>query len=417
MFNTNDVLSYDLNSKQFTLLLSDDDGLYGPEGLAFDAANDILYISSSLNNRIVAYDLEQNTAYEIVINRGDGILQKPQGLAMRDGILFISNSDNNEILKYDPQTNTLDSFIHDTGDLIRPGGITFGPDSNLYVINENDNNVYQYDIKLGKLLGIFTEFPHSITNDSTNATLRSIVITKNGEYLFASNPSDNDILTYDVKTRKYIDGFFRKNNVLNYPTDLTLTPDGKYLLVINYGENTIVRFTISGNFDRIFVNPGNDGLTELREIRFGHDGNLYVMGGTYGDIFKYDGNTGDYLGEYENGGTYLGKMVENTLSRKYLLNEIDTRKNNIVIIYDHFLERPYAKIILQDNIAIFSPLNMAWNSFISSFNTVQEPKLKSKEIAKNTGFFVGLNDVTAYGQAITKSVDFTSSITIISLFG
>ena len=56
------------------------------------------------------------------------------------------------------------------------------------------------------------------------------------------------------------------------------------MLVINYGDNTVSRFTVSGEFDSIFINPGNDGLTELREIRFGHDGNLYVMGGKYGDI-------------------------------------------------------------------------------------------------------------------------------------
>ena len=71
------------------------------------------------------------------------------------------------------------------------------------------------------------------------------------------------------------------------------------------------------------------------------------MGGIYGDIFKYDGNTGDYLGKYDNGGTYLGKIDENTVGQKYFLNEIDTRQNNIVTIYDHFLERPYAKIVLQ----------------------------------------------------------------------
>ena len=52
---------------------------------------------------------------------------------MDDGILFISNNNNNEILKYDPQTNFLNIFIQDTGELIRPGGITFGPNSNLYV--------------------------------------------------------------------------------------------------------------------------------------------------------------------------------------------------------------------------------------------------------------------------------------------
>ena len=412
MFDTHQVLSYDLISEQSVLLMSGDDGLKGPESLVFDDANDLLYVSSSLNNKVIVYDVEQGTAYDIPVKSGDGILQKPHGLAMKSDMLYISNSNNNEVLKYDPQENILDIFVRDTGDLVRPGGITFGPQSDLYVINENDDRIYRYDVNMGQLLEVFTESPDFVSEDSLNVGLRSIVFSKDGQYLFASNPSANQILVYDVVDGKYIDDFFAENNLLNYPTDLTLTPDGKSLLVINYGDNTISSFTVDGNPNEIFINPGNDGLTELREIRFGHDGNLYVMGGTYGDIFKYDGNTGDYIGKYNNGGTYLGKIDENTVSREYSLNEIDTRKNNVVTVYDHFLERPYAKIVLHDAVEITTPLNMAWNSLISNFNVVSEPKLASMDITKNTGFFIGLNDVVAYGQVITKSADSTSLITI-----
>ena len=412
MFDSNEVLSYDLDSKQSALLLSSNDGLSGPEGLAFDTVNDILYVSSSLNDKIITYDFKQNISYDVTINTGNGILQKPHGLVIKDDILFISNTDNNEILKYTPYNHDLSIFVQDTGDLIRPGGITFGPNSDLYVINENDDRVYRYDVKKGNLLGVFAESPYSITDDSIDVGLRSIVFTRDGQYMFASNPSGDNILTYDVKNKKYLDNFFIKHNALNYPTDLTLTPDGKYLLAINYGDNTISRFTVSGDFDMVFVTPGNDELTQLRDIRFGHDKNLYVMGGLYDDILRYDGHTGNYLGEYDNGGTYLGKIVENTLSRSYLLNEVNSRQNNVVMIYDHFLERSYAKIILYDQIEIMTPLNVAFNSFISSFHVVSEPKLKSEEITKHTGFFVGLNDVTAYGQVLTKSIDFTSLITI-----
>ena len=57
MFDTDEVLSYDLNSEQFTLLLSDEDGLNGPESLVFDVENNLLYVSSSTNNKIIVYDI------------------------------------------------------------------------------------------------------------------------------------------------------------------------------------------------------------------------------------------------------------------------------------------------------------------------------------------------------------------------
>ena len=412
MFDSNEILAYDLDSKHFTTILSDVDGLDGPADLAFDSKNNILYVSSIRNSKIIAYDLQKDTSYEININSGDGILQRPQGLLIHDNSLFIANTNNNEILKYDLDSHSLNIFIYDTGDLIRPGGITFGPDSYLYVINKKNNQVYRYDVDEEQLLDVFTEKPLSSDKNPTTISLRSITFSKDGKYLFASNPPGSNILTYDVQNRKYIDDYFKKDYVLQYPTDLTLTPDGKYILVIDYAQNIIIRFTVSGNFDQIFVEPGKYGLTELSGIRFGPDGNLYVMGGTSNEMIKYDGIDGSYLGKYDDGGTYLGKLTENPLNSKYLIHGINPKQNNVVTIYDHFLERPYAKIDLYDKIDILTPLDVSWNSITSYFNVIQEPKLQSQSISKHTGFFVGIDDIIAYGQVITHSVDFTSIITI-----
>ena len=412
MFDSNEILAYDLDSKHFTTILSDVDGLDGPADLAFDSKNNILYVSSIRNSKIIAYDLQKDTSYEININSGDGILQRPQGLLIHDNSLFIANTNNNEILKYDLDSHSLNIFIYDTGDLIRPGGIAFGPDSYLYVINKKNNQVYRYDVDEEQLLDVFTEKPLSSDKNPTTISLRSITFSKDGKYLFASNPPGSNILTYDVQNRKYIDDYFKKDYVLQYPTDLTLTPDGKYILVIDYAQNIIIRFTVSGNFDQIFVEPGKYGLTELSGIRFGPDGNLYVMGGTSNEMIKYDGIDGSYLGKYDDGGTYLGKLTENPLNSKYLIHGINPKQNNVVTIYDHFLERPYAKIDLYDKIDILTPLDVSWNSITSYFNVIQEPKLQSQSISKHTGFFVGIDDIIAYGQVITHSVDFTSIITI-----
>jgi cellulose synthase/poly-beta-1,6-N-acetylglucosamine synthase-like glycosyltransferase len=245
--------------------------------------------------------------------------------------------------------------------------------------------------------------------------LRNIIF-KDEQYLLASSPSNNEILIYDIQTGEFVDTFLKQKGVLQYPTSMVLTPDGEHILVTNYGTNMIVRFTLSGEFDRVFVSPGDNGLIGIKKIRFGQDGNLYVFGGEYNDILKYDGTTGAYLGKFETGGIYFGKLDENLLNNKYLLNEIDTRQYGTVLVYDPFLEKSYAKIILHDTVDIVTPVTASLNSFVSNFNIISEPKLESKKVIKNTGFFVGLNDVTAYGQIKTKTVDHTSLITFEDFF-
>ena len=67
LFDSNEVMSYDLNTKQFSLLLSDLDGLDGPGDLMLDIENRLLYVSSSMNDRIIVYDLVADDAFDLLV--------------------------------------------------------------------------------------------------------------------------------------------------------------------------------------------------------------------------------------------------------------------------------------------------------------------------------------------------------------
>ena len=415
IFNKNLVLQHDLNTN-VTSQLDFDVELNGPESLAIDTQNDILYISNSKNNNIVVYELSTQSSYLLAKNSGNGYLSLPRGLFFDNthGFLYIANSDNNEILKFDPNTKSLTVFSKISGGSITPGGIAFDSTENFFIINENNNDIYRYDFADNKFLDVFVEFENAVfeyvgngINDDDgylNTKLTNIIFTHDDEFLFASDPVNDRIFVYNEFGS--IHDVFTDSESLTYPTDVALTPDEKYLLVSNYGENTITRLSISDGFldltENIFVNPGSDGLMEITQIGFDPTNNLYVIGDTKTNILKYDYN-GNFLGNFDLESVYLNKLSENLL-KQYTLNDIDTNQFDILVVYDNFLEQSVAKIQLSDTLEFLSRINNLFYNLISVFNIIEEPQLKSKEIIKNTGFFIG-NDIDAYGQVITKNVD------------
>ena len=414
-FASDKVGMYDVQKKQFVSLFSDVDGLSGPDGLAYDSVNHMLYVVSSNNSKLFAYDLNKKNSDLVIPVMGDGVLQNPRGIILHDDSLYIANSENNEILKYTPTTKTLSVFVHDIGDQMRPGGITFGPDSHLYAINEIDNQVYRYDVETGSLIGVFTDLESD--NVEFDVSLRNIVFDKNDRYLFASNPDNNMLIAYNSTTGIPNYTFFKNSDELNYPTGLSVTPDGEYLFVINSGDNTILRFNSDdGTFVDTFIRPTKHGLDSIKKILFGQDGQVYLVGDTPDMLFKYDRTSGSFLGLFDVGSRHLGILNENPLSSEYLLNDIDIKTNDVLIVYDHFLEIPYAKTSLSDDVPIFTPISNSILSFVSLFDPVSDPKFQLKEPVRNTGFFVGLNNHDVFGQIKSKSVDDYSQITIENFF-
>ncbi|MFZ2059419.1 MAG: NHL repeat-containing protein, partial [Candidatus Binatus sp.] len=167
-------------------------GLDNPQGVALDASGD-LYISDSGNNRVLEYNtpLTNTTADRVygqdssftsnecnsdtLANPTANDLCGPEGVAIDpvSGALFVADSFNNRVLEYNtPQTNTTANLVfgqasfttagcnndsHNTGDspddLCGPGAVAADVLGNLYVADEANNRVLEYNTPLNQNRG------------------------------------------------------------------------------------------------------------------------------------------------------------------------------------------------------------------------------------------------------------------------
>jgi hypothetical protein len=162
-------------------------GLDNPQGVALDASGD-LYISDSGNDRVLEYNTPlTNTTADRVYGQDSSFttnecnsdtlgnptandLCGPEGVAIDpvSGALFVSDSSNNRVLEYNtPQTNTTANLVFgqasfttagcnndsdNTGDspddLCGPAGVAVDVLGNLYVADEANNRVLEYNTPL-----------------------------------------------------------------------------------------------------------------------------------------------------------------------------------------------------------------------------------------------------------------------------
>ena len=77
----------------------------------------------------------------------------------------------------------------------------------------------------------------------------------------------------------------RHDGGLNNPKDLAFGPDSNLYVI---GNNTVLRFDgQSGKFIDTFVKSGSGGLALPTGITFGPDSNLYVSSGNTDQVLRY----------------------------------------------------------------------------------------------------------------------------------
>jgi hypothetical protein len=125
---------------------------------------------------------------------------------------------------------------------------------------------------------------------------------------------NGQVTKYDASSGAFIDVIV--GPLENYRfRGATVGPDGLlYFSVFNNlssADSKILRYDLDGNFVDEFVGAGSqadgklgnpDGLGVASPLRFGPDGNLYVIAnsGIFDEIISFDGETGEYLGPVVN---------------------------------------------------------------------------------------------------------------------
>lgn len=216
-------------------------GLQNPTGMIFSPDSQYFYVLSNFNNRIIRFDYDGTQGLNPVTLVSGAQLGGPAGAVFGpDGNLYISTLSTNSVLRYDPITGDplpadgqsgADFIPAGSGGLNRAGGIAFGPDGNLYVTSQTNNEILRFDGTTGDPL------PGDGQDGAVFVPADSGGMSKPAGLLFGpgSTPDQQDIYVVSINT----------NNVLRF--------DGG-----------------TGDFVSEFIPAGSGGLFAPRSISFGN---------------------------------------------------------------------------------------------------------------------------------------------------
>lgn len=217
--------------------------------------------------------------------------------------LLVCSYNTNSVLRYRGSTGAfIDSFVPaGSGGLVAPGGLTFGPDGNLYASSNDPNNqILRFNGQTGAFIDAFVPSGTGGLNGPTY-----LIFGPDGN-LYVSNFSGHNVLRFNGTTGAFIDVFASGGSPAN-PQGLAFGPDGNLYLA---DEVRVLEYNgMTGAFMKVFVPAGSGGLNEPVGLTFGTDGNLYVVSSAPPrSIMRYDGATGAFIDVFvPAGGTELDR--------------------------------------------------------------------------------------------------------------
>ncbi|MGZ6134916.1 MAG: virginiamycin B lyase family protein [Myxococcaceae bacterium] len=201
--------------------------------------------------------------------------------------VLVGSRGSDKVLRYDGAGASTGVFASDAA-LVRPVGITFGPDGNVYVAAGDTDHVLRFDPATGAPMGVFT-------SGAAFQSPRNVNFGPDGAFYLADGIL-NQILRFDGATGKF-DRVFITDPTLSGPTSFTFGPDGN-VYVVSVFTNRVLQF--DGTTGALIGPFATAGLNQPHDVSFGPDGNLYVTNSGSTVIQRFRSNDGAPMGPFVN---------------------------------------------------------------------------------------------------------------------
>jgi outer membrane protein assembly factor BamB len=317
-------------------------------------------VSSELTDSVKRYDAETGAYLGKYVSAGVDGQVKPRGLAFGpDGNLYVGGGGdgNPNVKRFDGETGALIDTVT-SGYPPRINGLTFGPDGSLYGAVFEGDSVFRVDAATGTQLG-------EIGPGSPLDGPGGVAFGADGK-LYGGSFNTGEVLRFDATTGAFI-GVFATAPLGGAPNAVTFGPDGDLYVTVDYCgpagclSGDILRFDgTTGASMGSFIAPGDPRPVEPSSLVFAPDGDLYVSSHANDQVLRYDGTTGGFLGSVANGGGLDGPSGLVVVRATTIDLLVASRLNGRVIRYDGATGAPVGNFVLPSGGGLESPFGMTF---------------------------------------------------------
>lgn len=245
--------------------------------------------------QVYRYDDRTGAFLGILVANGSGGLSDLQGMTVGpDRRLYMTSFNTRQVLRSDGRTTSV--FIpaneREMNIIGRSDDVKFGQDGHAYVADWDNNRIVKFDGKTGTFIGVFA------SGNGLQQPNR-IAFGPTGD-LYVGNAFTTDVLRFHATTGKpypaagQAGAIFVPGVAGPYNVELDVSPTG--VLAVTQGATEGLRFYDAQTGALLRV--PDPTLTNVSDMRFMADGDLYLTVYARAAVLRYDGVTGAFISEF-----------------------------------------------------------------------------------------------------------------------